>query len=211
MHAIDSDSKNTHTYFFLSICTMTSHNQTLPAQGCLCEEEDATSGFIQQRDRFSCGQVALVNAFYWKYNKYPFEAGVAGYPERVLRHLRWRMQNVQSSTDPAQMEATHMLRLGPRCRCPRKILALHAFILLYSFTQALPSNPDRWRAHYVFVRREGSDFIICNNWGCTQKRLDRPSFAARIFAHQPGPCPPNNPLFPWAAGVRLPLAWEILA
>ena len=99
-----------------------------------------------QTNDYSCGPVAIYNAYCYKYNCFP---------NISLKKLCNRcLTNEQTGTERWNMNYNNIINLGKCIYNKKNIMKMNVFILLYSFSEKY--------AHYVFVERIVEKYYIYN-------------------------------------------------
>ena len=99
-----------------------------------------------QPNDYSCGPIAILNAYYYKYKCFP---------NISLKKLCNRcLTNEEIGTERWNMNYNNIIDLGKGIYNKKSIIEMSAFILLYSFGEKY--------AHYVFVERKKDKYFIYN-------------------------------------------------
>ena len=99
-----------------------------------------------QPNDYSCGPIAICNAYYYRYKCFPSVS---------LRKLCSRcLTNEETGTKRWNMDENKILKLGSGVYNKKSIMEMNAFILLYSF--------DESYAHYIFVEKSKDKFFLYN-------------------------------------------------
>ena len=99
-----------------------------------------------QPNDYSCGPIAILNAYYYKYKCFP---------NISLKKLCNRcLTNEEIGTERWNMNYNNIIDLGKSIYNKQSIIEMSAFILLYSFGEKY--------AHYVFVERKKDKYFIYN-------------------------------------------------
>jgi hypothetical protein len=181
--------------------------------------------FILQNDSFSCGAVAIINAYVYLNGKYPNnddndndnEHDDNNYPNNSLTHLNNEL-NVYpcEGTNPKNFE-THRFVGKQLNGTLKELICCKGFFVLYSFK----SSNGQIGAHYAFVsvKNESNDqcvFTIYNSGGkksytftsterflqwCVQKS------DTKNIQHNKEIC--CNKYTSWITNVKFPMIWEL--
>ena len=140
-----------------------------------------------QTNDYQCAPIALANAYIYLKKKHP---------PISTRRIAHECSTTESGTDRWNLANTTLFLLGKPTYNTRKILAMKAFILLYSF--------DRSSAHYVFViGLDGENYKIFNYYDVeeqtyTHTTMSRANFFQNILCANPKIC-----------NLDFPLAWTL--
>ena len=104
--------------------------------------------FRTQTDDFSCGPVAVINAYRYINNKFP---------KTTLNRLRYICKtNEYYGTERKNLIKNTIIDLSEETYNVRRIKTFKAFILLYSVSKL--------QAHYVFVIKNNNKYTIYNTF-----------------------------------------------
>ena len=102
-----------------------------------------------QWDEYSCGPVAICNAYFHRYGRYP---------NISIRRMCMKCSTTEEDgTERWDIVQNGILDLGKPTYNINRIMEMDAFILLYSF-----STDSEDCAHYVFVIKNSDQFHIYN-------------------------------------------------
>ena len=138
-----------------------------------------------QTDDYSCGPVALQNAYYHLYGKYPSVTikKLCSKCSTTYEFGNWRWD----------LHKNGLIQLNKGIYDINKIANLDAFILLYSFSEK--------NAHYVFVVNHGDYYFIYNycdlEHDYTHIAMSKNEFRNILRAN------------PKVNGLDYPIAWEV--
>ena len=140
-----------------------------------------------QTDDYSCGPIALINAYIYLHGKYP----------RIsTRTLTIECLTTENGTNRWDLDNNSILILKKPTYNIKKIMEMNAFILLYSFSKS--------NAHYVFVKKvDNENFHIYNYYDTENDSyinivMDQESFLHKILRKNPR-----------ISNLDYPLAWTI--
>lgn len=149
---------------------------------------------VIQYDDYSCGPVALINAYYCLYGKYPFNCAIYKHPSKAIRKLREECSTDKiDGTRRWNISKNSIISLEKPIYNVRKILELEKFILLFSFRE----DNAIW-AHYIFVERFSKGYRVYNYHG-KQRNYNTESFTMNFLKRNPK-----------KYELDYPLAWKII-
>jgi len=146
-----------------------------------------------QTDDFSCGPVAIINAYYYKHSEYPKNITI-----KRLTHIC--ETNQEYGTYRWNIKKNPIIKLEKSVYNTKKILGMNRFILLYSF-----SFSNRVCAHYIFVEKDNDIYKLYNYFDSDEnnyvnRSMDKFRFIEKLIK--------NNPTTD--DELDYPLAWEIV-
>ena len=141
-----------------------------------------------QQDDYSCGPVAIINAYFYQQKKYP--------PISTNKLKHECITNEVYGTHRWDMTNNSILSLAKPVYDINKIIQMDAFILLYSF--------DRY-AHYAFVEKDfqNNQYILYNHFDLKNDQYSHDSIQETEFTQK---ILKNNPK---KDELDFPVAWKI--
>ena len=131
-----------------------------------------------QTDDFSCGPVALINAYYNKHSEYPKNMSIKRLnniceTNQEYGTYRWNIKN------------NPIIKLQKSVYNTKKILGMKRFILLYSF-----SFSNRVCAHYIFVEKDNDIYKLYNYFysdenNYVNRSMDKLTFIEKLIKNNP--------------------------
>jgi hypothetical protein len=146
-----------------------------------------------QTNDYQCGPIALVNAYIHKNKKHP---------PISTRRISHECSTTEMGTERWNLANNTLFQLGKPTYNTKKIMAMKAFILLYSF--------DTSSSHYVFViDLDGDNFKIFNYYDVekqmyTHTTMSRADFFEKLLCTNPKISDLDFPLA-WTMDKMLPL------
>lgn len=153
--------------------------------------------YLKQRDGYSCGPIALKNAYIYKNKPKNNDPALRVTLKRLRRECRTNLTYGTphyNLTNYREIPELQNLNLSRPVYNVNDIMNLDAFILLYSNVVT---------EHYVFVTHKRLHYHVYNGFNYNKRRHDHLILSPEKFQGLLNDCIPK-------LGVQYPVAWRIL-
>lgn len=155
--------------------------------------------YLTQDNDYICGPIAILNAYYRCYKKYPFDKTNRKYPINSINELCKIMKTSHKGTRIDNLLNCGIMKLGRTRRNIHNIIHLKRFILMYSFI-----SENRIRYHLVFVEKNNENhYSIYNGDSCGfYQNLNKQTFYELYLK--------DNLIVKHKSKIyQFPMAWEV--